>query len=130
MAIVDLGTQTLTTGLNPVPYTPFAYDENLAYSIGVILTSSNFNQIFSYIRVRTLLQVPGFPAYSPIWCEEIEIIPVNQLFFFPASPLFFGSGTCQFFAERLPRWRGAGDATVCTMQLLYDDALTVPSWRA
>lgn len=130
MAIVDLGTNILTTGGSPIGYTPFTYDQTLAYGIGVIFSSPNFNSIFSFVRVRALINVPGQPAFADVTNFDLQIVNVIQLFFFPASPLYRGSGTCTFFAERLPRWKGAGDGTSVSMQLLYDDAITVPSWRA
>lgn len=130
MAIVDLGTNILTTGTGPIGYTSFNYDQTLAYGIGVIFSSPNFNSIFSFVRVRALINVPGQPAFADVTNFDLQIVNVIQLFFFPASPLYRGNGTCTFFAERLPRWKGAGDGTSVSMQLLYDDAITVPSWRA
>ena len=130
MAIVDLGTNNLTTGGAITVYTPFSYDQTLAYGIGIVLTSSNFNSIFSFIRIRALINVPGQPAFADIRNYDIQIVNIVQQFFFAASPLYRGNGTCTFTAQRLPRWKGAGDGTTVTMQLLYDDAITVPSWRA
>lgn len=130
MAIVDLGTNALTTGSTPVGYTPFTYDQTLAYGIGCIFSSPNFNSIFSFIRVRAVINVPGQPAFADVTNFDLEILNIIQLFFFPASPLYRGNGTVQFFAQRLPRWKGAGDGTDVSLQLLYDDAITVPSWFA
>lgn len=130
MAIVDLGTQNMVTGLNPVAFTPFAYDQTQAYGIGCLFTSGNFNLIFSDIRIFAVITMPSFPTFYDARPIIIEINAIPQLFFWAASPLFFGSGDVTFIAERRPRWRGAGDGTPVTLQLLYDDAITVPSWRA
>ncbi len=130
MAIVDLGTNALATGTGPVAYTAFPYDQTLAYGIGAIFTSPNFNSIFSFVRIRAVINVPAQPAFADATNFDLSIENIIQLFFFPASPLYRGSGTVQFFAERLPRWKGAGDGTPVSLQLLYDDAITVPSWFA
>ena len=130
MAIVDLGTQPLSTGLTPVGYTAFTYDQTLAYGIGCIFSSANFNTIFSFVRIRAVINVPGQPAFTVADFYDLEILNFIQLILFPCSPLFRGNGTVQFFAERLPKWKGAGDGTSVSLQLLYDDAITTPSWRA
>ena len=130
MAIIDLGTNGLITGAGPVAYTAFTYDQNSAYGIGCIFTSANFNSIFSFVRIRALINVPGQPPFIEATNYDLQILNIIQLFLFPCSPLFRGNGTVQFFAERLPRWKGAGDGTNVSLQLLYDDAITVPSWRA
>ena len=130
MAIVDLGTQNMVTGALPVAFTAFPYDQTQAYGIGCLFTSGDFNLIFSDIRLFAVITMPTFPTFYDSREIIIEINATPQLFMWAASPLFFGSGDVVFIAERRPRWRGAGDANPVTLQLLYDDAISVPSWRA
>jgi hypothetical protein len=129
MAIVDLGTFNMVTGALPVTFNSFSYNQNRAYAINVIMTSTDFNQVFSYIRIVPLVSPNGGVPFVLNDPQTLEIIPINQLFYFSASTLFDSNGTVEFRAERLPRWRGAGDARPMTLQLTYDDSLFTSSWR-
>ena len=104
MAIVDLGTNNLTTGGTFEVYTPFSYDQSLAYGVGIVFTSSNFNSIFSFVRIRALIDVPGQPVFADIRNYDIQIVNIVQQFFFAASPLYRGNGTCTFTAQRNRRF--------------------------
>lgn len=129
MAVVDLGTFVLNIGDNPVTYTAFPFVQTLGYGIGAIFTSPNFSNIVSFVRVRALFVVPGQPPV--FWSEplDLEVIPGIQLMLLPASSLYRGDGTIELTAERRSFWTGGGDGTPLTMQLLYDDAVTTPTWR-
>lgn len=130
MAIVSLGQFPLFTGQPPVSYTPFGYDENLAYAIGGVFTAPSFVQVFSYVNIRFKVSVSGQPDFETAPDLRVDIRPDVQLFYFPASPLFRGSGNCTIVAERIPVFRGGADGLPVEMSLFYDDAVTVPSWRA
>lgn len=129
MAIVDLGTFNMVTGLSPVAFIPFRYRQNRAYALNVIMTSTDFDQIFSYVRIMPYVMPNNALPFLLNYVTELEIMQVNQLFYFPASTLFDQNGDVEFRAQRLPRWKGAGDATPMTLQLTYDDDITTGSWR-
>lgn len=130
MAIVDLGTQPLFVGGSPTAYAGFPYDATTAIGIGIVFSSPNFSNIFSRIQLRVSLISSGLPVFIDAQPYNIDVLNVIQIQLIPFSPLYFGNGTCILIAERIPFWRGAGDGTPLSMNLLYDDAVTVPSWRA
>lgn len=129
MAIVDLGMRELVTGLSPVSFTPFDYQQNRAYGINALMTSPDFDQIYSYVRIRPLITPNNRPSFLLDYSVVLDILQEPQLFYFPASSLFGRNGDVTLQAERLPRWRGAGDARPMTLQLTYDDENTTQSWR-
>lgn len=129
MTIVDLGTFNMVTGAGPVTFASFPYNQNRAYALNVVMTSADFNQIFSYIRIQPYVMPNGSNPFLLNDATELEIVQPNQLFYFPCSSLFNGNGDVEFRAQRLPRWRGAGDANPMTLQLTYDDSLFTGSWR-
>lgn len=129
MTIVDLGMMSIDTGALPVSYTPFPYNERRAYGIIAAMTSPDFNQVFSYLRVSFFVAPDNSPSFILSETQDIEIISDNQLLYFAASRLFGDNGQVTVRAQRLPRWRGAGDARPMTLQFLYDDQVQVPSWR-
>lgn len=130
MALVDLGTFPLNTGAPFIAYPPFTYDQNTAIGLGCIFTSTDFNNIFSSVELRTFLTPTGIPSFIESTKYPLDIINVIQVVLIPFSPLYFNSGTCSILARRIPTFRGAGDGTPVSLQLIYDDAVTVPSWRA
>lgn len=129
MAIVSLGSFALFTGQPAVVYNPFNYDQTQAYAIGAVFTAPSFVQVFSYITIKYSIAVVGQPVFETAPTFRLDIEPEVQLFYFAASSLFRGNGTCQVVAERMPVFRGGADGLPVTMELLYDDAVTVPSWR-
>lgn len=129
MAVINLGAFDIFTGQPAVLFTPFAYDQTLAYAIVAQFTAPSFVQIFSYVRVRFKVEVVGQPALETEPPIRVDIRPDFQLFYFPASSLFRGNGTCTVEAERIPVFRGGADGLPVNMALFYDDAVTVPSWR-
>lgn len=129
MAVVDLGTRTLEVGSLPAVYDPFPYDETLAYGIGAIFASPDFDNIFSYAVVNFEIAVPSQPAFELQPSTQLEIKPGVKLFYFAASPLFRGNGTCTIIVERFSFYRGGVDTVPLTLQLLYDNAVTVATWR-
>ena len=130
MAIVDLGNLNLVTGFPPVAYTAFPYDQNTAVGVGCIFSSSDFGNIFSFVRLRVSILSGSLPLFIDQTVYQLDIINVPQVVLIPFSPLYFGNGDCILLAERRPIFRGGGDGTQVSLNLLYDDALTVPSWRA
>lgn len=129
MAIVDLGTLNLVVGGGPVAYAAFPYDATTAIGVGAIFSSPNFGSIFSYVEIRVGILSGSLPLFLNAEPIRLDVSSVIQVMFVPFSPLYFGNGNCILTAERIPFWRGAGDGTPLTLNLLYDDALTVPTWR-
>ena len=130
MALIDLGTQPLVIGATPVLFTPFAYDFTQAYLIGGTFTASTFNSIFSNVRVDVIISpAPNLLFYHPE-PTILTIRPGLLSFFVPMSQLFLASGTATIQAERLPFVRGGADSpTTITLNLFYEDTVSVPSWR-
>lgn len=129
MAIIDLGMRELVTGLSPVTFDAFSYQQQRAYAINALMTTPDFNLIYSYVRVKPRILPNGEIPFLLDYTVELEVIPGVQLFYLPASSLFQSNGDVILEAERLPRWRGAGDARPMTLQLTYDDNNTTQSWR-
>ena len=129
MAIVNLGNLDLVTGFPPVAYTPFPYDATTAIGIGCIFSSSNFGNIFSFVQIRVGISAGTLPFFIDSVVYRLDIINVPQYILIPFSPLYFGNGTCTLIAERRPTFRGAGDGTQVSLNILYEDTLTVPTWR-
>lgn len=129
MAIVSLGTNTVDTGTQPIIYAPFSYDSRRAYGIYVLCTSANFNSIFSFIRIRAQIEPNTLTPFIESTKYDFDIIPQLQFFFLPFSRLFDNDGDCTLLVTRPPRWKGGGDGTEVTVELSYDDAVDVPSWR-
>lgn len=129
MAVVNLGSFPIFTGQPPVEFTSFAYDQTLAYALVAGFTASSFDTIFSFVNIQFKVAVPGQPDLELSPALRLDIRPLLQLFYFPASTLFRGSGDCSVTAERIPVFRGGADGLPVTMSIFYDDAVTVPSWR-
>lgn len=129
MAIVDLGTRQLEIGDIAQSYTPFNFRDDSAYLVKGQFTINNPNNIFSFVRVRAFLTIPG---QTPFWAAsfvELDIISEPFSFFYPFSNLYDGNGSAQFFAERISRKFGAGEiGTTISMNLFYDDRNRVQSW--
>lgn len=128
MAIVNLGIFNMVTGTPSVTFTSFNYRTNRAYALNVIMTSGNFDNIFSYMRIVPKVTPNNLVPFILNTPQILEIIPDNQLFYFPATQLFDRNGIVEFQAERLARWRGAGDGQPVTLQLTYDDELFTSTW--
>lgn len=129
MAIVSLGTFPIVTKGLEVFYNPFSYNRRRAYGIYVLCTSSAFNNIFSYLRIRAQIEPNNLTPFRVSNTYELEIVPNLQFFFLPMSRLFDRNGDCTLLVERLPVFRGGGDRTEVTVELSYDDDVDVPSWR-
>ena len=131
MAIVALGSLPMVVGALPSVFQPFNYDQNLAYSGFALFTVDNINNIFSRIQIRGLINIPGLPAYLADEIVELPITATPVSFYYPFSPLMLGNGSCTFIAERLSNIRGTAESdSAVTLSLFYEDAITVPSWRA
>lgn len=129
MAIINLGNRTLVIGDIPQQFDPFAYDVKNAYLIMANMTVSNPNLVFSFIRIKPLIKITGQSDLYITPYVELEIRPVMQSFYFPASSLFGGNGNVFFEAERLPLQYGFFDTTGVSVTLTFDNANTVKSWR-
>lgn len=129
MAVVSLGKFELFTSQPAVQYNPFPYDQTQAYAIAAVFTAPSFVQIFSWIAIRYRIEVVGQSAFETEPAFRVDIRPLPQLFYFPASSLFRGDGDCIVEAERIPVFRGGADGLSVEMELFYDDAISVPSWR-
>ena len=129
MAIIDLGTNALSVGQPPVAFTPFPYLITEAYGVGAVFSTPVFDSIFSFVRVRPQWQVTGLPPFFSADYYDLEVIAGIQIILIPASALYFANGTLTLFAQRRPFYAGAGDSPPLTLQLLYDDAVTTPTWR-
>lgn len=130
MAIVNLGNLDLVTGFPPIAYTAFPYDQNTAIGVGCLFSSADFGNIFSFVELRVSILSAGLPIFIDQTVYRLDIINVPQYVLIPFSPLYFGNGDCILLAQRRPVFRGGGDGTQVSLNLVYDDALTVPSWRA
>lgn len=129
MAIINLGNRSLVVGDIPQQFDPFAFNETQAYLIAANMTVSNPNLIFSFIRIRPLVKIGSQPDLYVTPYIDLEIRPVLQSFYFPASSLFRGNGNVFFEAERIPLERGFFDTTNVDVSLFFDNAFTVNSWR-
>lgn len=129
MAIINLGTRNVQVGGATQQFDPFVFDQTQAYLMVANMAVANVNNIFSFIRFRTLIDIPGQPDFYITPYVDLEIRPVLQGFYFPASSLFRGSGNVLFEIERLPFTRGYGDIVSVDVSLFFDNAFTVNSWR-
>ena len=129
MPIIDLGTNSLEVGGNPGIYIPISFKDDKAYLIKGLFTSSSFNNIFSYVRIRAKLSIPGQPVFWAATFVELEILPEPFSFFYPFSSLYDGAGTAQFFAERVSfrPFFFRGEATA-TLKLFYDNKKDTATW--
>ncbi len=130
MAIVDLGTRPLIVGNNPVVFDGFSFLRTEAYLFATTFTIANPNNIFSNVLIKTLIDIPGLPNFIGATAITIDIVPVLSTFFYPFSPLYNGDGEAFFFIERIPFIRGGAEAdSDVSLNIIYDDAVTVPTWR-
>lgn len=129
MVVVNLGNFDIFTSQPAVQFLPFNYDQTLAYALAAIFTAPTFTGVYSYVIIRFKIAVPGQIEFELHSDTRLDIRSDPQLFYFPASSLFRGDGTCTVEAERIPVFRGGADGLPVNMTLLYDDAVTVPSWR-
>lgn len=129
MAVINLGTRNVQTGGAVQQFDPFIFDETKAYMIAANMAVANIANIFSFIRVRPLIDISGQPDFYITPYIDLEIRQALQAFYFPASSLFRGSGAVVFEIERLPFTRGYGDIVSVDVTLLFDNAFTVDSWR-
>ena len=130
MALVDLGTRSLQVGNVPSIYDPFPFLRTDAYLFGAVFNIQNLANIFSDITIRFLIDIPGLPDFLAPEPIRLEIVPVLSTFYYPFSPLFQGDGEASIIVERNSFIRGTGDAdSLVSLNLFYDDAVTVPTWR-
>lgn len=129
MAIINLGSRPLIVGASPVLFDPFFYDQTQAYMIAANISVSNVANVYSFLRARAIVNVSSQPPFYLAPYTDLEIFGGLQSFFFAASSLFRGDGTCTLEFERLPVTFGSGDTPDVNVTLFYDNAVTVNSWR-
>ena len=129
MAIVDLGTLDPRVGMGRMPFDPIPFVQSSAYGIGFNISVANESSIFSFLRVWFFVSVSGQPSFYDSDTFDIPIKNGIQLVKFPCSGLYRGDGTISPTIERIAFAAGAGDGQIITVNALYDDASTVPSWR-
>lgn len=129
MAILDLGTKSLSVGGGSEQFDPLLYDVKNAYIIYADIVIANIANVFSFIRIKPLITPNNEPSFYLNPSVDLEIISGLQGFYFPASSLFNGNGVCVFEAERLSLSAGYGDTTSVTLNLFYDNAISAKTWR-
>lgn len=128
MAVVSLGTRELSVGALPSTFDSFDYNQRRAYRIELVFSSPDFENIFSTVRLRAMVDSSRNLPLLDANYYYIDILPMRQAFFYPFSRLFDGNGGVSFQAERLSIWRGGGCTESVTLELFYDDSTTVGSW--
>lgn len=129
MAILDLGTKSLSVGGGSEQFDPLIYDDKNAYIIYADMTVANIANVFSYVRIKPLITPNNEPSFYLTPYIDLEIMNGLQGFYLPTSSLFNGNGICVFEAERLSLSLGYGDTTSVSLNLFYDNVVTAKTWR-
>ena len=129
MALVDLGTSDLVLGQGYYIYDPFDYRQRDAYAIYATFNSSNFSNVFSFIRIYGYITPTGELPRLVSHYIDLEVWALPQLFYFPMSSLFDGNGTIEFYVERRSFYAGGRDGVDISLNLAYDDQISTPTWR-
>lgn len=122
MALQDLGTFTLTVGSLPSIYLPFQFNRRRGYGVRATFAASDFNSIFSFVRVTPFIDVAGEPSVYLADYVDLEILGQTQLFFFLGSDVYGGDGDVIFHAQRLSRYIGGDDLVNVTLNLAIEDS--------
>lgn len=128
MAIVDLGTQTISVNGGPVAFTPFPFDRDRSYAVLFTITATQPNQVFSQLFVDLLLNLDlGINVFYPTQ-YILDILRSPRILFFPMSPLLQSDGNIIIGVERRNLIRGGGDGGDVVVNCLYDDDGDQPTW--
>lgn len=128
MAIVNLGTRTISVGGGPVAFDPFPFLRNRAYAVLFTITAAQPNLIFSYLVVDLLLDLNlGLNIFYPTQ-YQLDILRSPRILFFPMSPLLQSDGNIFIGVERRNIIRGGGDGGDVEISCIYDDAGDQPTW--
>lgn len=130
MAIVNLGTRNLIIGDAPSVFDPFPFIRTEAYLFAATFTIANPANIFSDVTIKVFIDIPGLPDFLGAETVKLDIVSVLSTFYYPFSPLYQGDGQAFIIAERKSFIRGTAEAdSDVSLNLIYDDAITVPTWR-
>lgn len=129
MAILNLGTRSPQVGATPVQFDPLIYNEKDAYIIYMTMTIANIDSVYSYVQIKPLISPTNEPSFYLAPYLDFEIRQERQSFYLPCSSLWSGNGTCVFELERIPFVAGFGDTISVDINLFYDNAVSVRSWR-
>ncbi len=128
MAIVNLGTRTIAVGGSPVVFTPFPFIRTRAYAVLFTITAAQPNLVFSELYVDLFLTLNiGVNIFYPTQ-YILDILRSPRILFFPMSPLLRSDGNITIGIERRNIIRGGGDGGDVTINCLYDDAGSQPTW--
>lgn len=128
MAIVVLAQSAIAVGGGQIISDSFAYRDDRAYALYVEFSSTNFNEIFSFVRIYPYVQPNGGVArlYAPYF--DVQILALPQLLLLPFSNLIDGNGNVSFYIERRSFYVGGGEGVPVDITLSYDDALAQRTW--
>ena len=129
MAIVSLGTRTLSIGGLPQEYSSFVFRDSKAYLIKATSTIELPENVYSEYRIRGIFTNPNnFSVYT----HHLISLPITEresTFLLPFSDLYDGDGSVVLEVERIPFVFGTGDsAGEVTLNLEYDDSNSARTW--
>lgn len=128
MAIVDLGNLPLVIGQLPAVFNPINFRDRDAYILFASFNTDNFDNVFSFVRVRWFIEVTGQPGYFDSRMIDLDILDTPQCLFFAASELYDGNGTMTPFAERRSFYVAGDDGVSVNMNLTWEDSVNVRTW--
>lgn len=129
MAIVNLGTRTLTIGGTPALYTPFPFLPNQAYAFRFTPTVEFPGDVYSDFVIRPLITAGALANTVAHQVITYPVSPAPFVVLLPFSPLYRVGGDVALFVERVSRSPGFGDnAGNVTLNIIYDDANAIPTW--
>lgn len=128
MAIVILAQSPIAVGGGQIISNSFAYRDRRAYALYVDFTSTDFSQIFSFIRIYPYVQPNGGVARLDARYYDVEITALPQILLYPATQLFDGNGNVSFYLERRSFYVGGGEGVEVDITLSYDDDVDVRTW--
>lgn len=129
MAIIDLGTRTISIGDLPSEYAPFFFDKDEAYIIRGTTTIEFPNNVYSVFRITPIFTNANNSGTRTHHDISIEITEGSFVFLLPFSGLYADDGTVTIRVERKPLIFGTGDtAGEVTLNLTYDDEASEKTW--
>lgn len=129
MAIVDLGVRIIDIGGLPSTFVAFRFNPNRAYIIDCRATIEHPENIFSFLRFRTIFSNNTFSGYHGHHIIETPLTTRPFVILLPFSNLYDSGGNVIIEVERLSFNDGGGDSTGTVMLALsYDDSESVRTW--